>query len=148
MLLLVYVYRKGYIMRLAICDDEATVITLIKSYVLEYFQENEIPVPEIITFSDGESLIQDMSRIDIVFLDIQMPGLDGIHAGQQIAQRYPDSFIFVITSFMEYLDDAMRFHVFRYLQEIHSPIARLLARFYETWSGAATGHMKRRGTRR
>ena len=30
-------------------------------------------------------------------------------------KRNPDIIIFIVTSFLEYLDEAMRFHVFRYL---------------------------------
>ena len=46
-----------------------------------------------------------------------MPGLNGILIGQELKQRNKNTIIFIITSFTEYLDDAMRFHVFRYLSK-------------------------------
>lgn len=46
-----------------------------------------------------------------------MPGLNGIYVGNTLRERYPNILIFIVTSFMEYLDDAMRFHVFRYLSK-------------------------------
>ncbi len=38
-------------------------------------------------------------------------------SGNTLRERYPNILIFIVTSFMEYLDDAMRFHVFRYLSK-------------------------------
>ena len=35
--------------------------------------------------------------------------------GQRLKDRFPDVIIFMVTSYIDYLDDAMRFHVFRYL---------------------------------
>ena len=55
--------------------------------------------------------------MDLVFLDIEMPGLNGIYAGNHLYNRNPETHIFVITSHMKYLDDAMRFHVFRYISK-------------------------------
>ncbi len=46
-----------------------------------------------------------------------MPDYDGIYIGNQIKKSNPDAIIFVITSHIEYLDDAMRFKVFRYISK-------------------------------
>lgn len=74
-------------------------------------------MPEIITYNCAEDLLADPARMDLVFLDIEMPGLNGIYAGNHLYNRNPETHIFVITSHMKYLDDAMRFHVFRYLSK-------------------------------
>jgi two-component system LytT family response regulator len=46
-----------------------------------------------------------------------MPGLDGIYVGNELKKKEKDIIIFIITSYSEYLDEAMRFHVFRYLSK-------------------------------
>ena len=46
---------------------------------------------------------------DIVYLDIQMSGIDGIAVGNSLLKSYPAAIIIIVTSFPEYLDDAMRF---------------------------------------
>ena len=56
-------------------------------------------------------------KADIVFLDVEMPGISGIHVGTELKRRYPDIIIFIVTSYPAYLDDAMRFQVFRYLSK-------------------------------
>ena len=73
--------------------------------------------PEIVSFDNGESLLSDNGDKDIVFLDVEMPGFDGIYVGNKLKQQNESVIIFIVTSFIEYLDAAMRFHVFRYLSK-------------------------------
>ncbi|MCQ5300311.1 response regulator, partial [Blautia wexlerae] len=54
---------------------------------------------------------------DIVFLDIEMRGMYGIYVGNELKSEIRNVIIFVVTSYSEYLDEAMRFHVFRYLSK-------------------------------
>lgn len=44
-----------------------------------------------------------------------MPGVDGIFVGNELKKMDKNTIIFVVTSKTKYLDDAMRFHAFRYL---------------------------------
>ena len=76
---------------------------------------SRLKLPEIVSFSSGEALLDDRGEKDLVFLDIEMPGVSGIYVGNELKTQAPDVIIFVVTSYIEYLDDAMRFHVFRYL---------------------------------
>lgn len=104
-------------MRILICDDEPLIMEQLKSYIESYFKHSPAKCPEIVCFSDGKSLLADTGAKDIVFLDIEMPGMNGIYIGNELKKQYPNSIIFVITSYLEYLDEAMRFRVFRYLSK-------------------------------
>lgn len=46
-----------------------------------------------------------------------MPGMNGIYVGNELKKSNPAVIIFIVTSYSEYLDEAMRFHVFRYLSK-------------------------------
>ena len=46
-----------------------------------------------------------------------MPGFDGIYVGNELKKQNESAIIFIVTSHLEYLDAAMRFHVFRYLSK-------------------------------
>ena len=70
-----------------------------------------------ISYSCGEDLLSDTGNKDIVFLDIEMPGMNGIYVGNELKKSNPAVIIFIVTSYTEYLDEAMRFHVFRYLSK-------------------------------
>lgn len=105
------------LMRILICDDDALAREQIQSLITEYFEEKHVACPEISCFSDGESLLSDEGEKDILFLDVEMSGLNGIFVGNTLKKKYKNIIIFIVTSYPEYLDDAMRFHVFRYLSK-------------------------------
>lgn len=46
-----------------------------------------------------------------------MPGRSGIHVGAELMQKNVYVKIIIITSFPDYLDEAMDFHVYRYLSK-------------------------------
>lgn len=102
-------------MRILICDDDLNITQQLQNYIIEFFKSSKLKVPEIMTFEHGEELLATATANDIVFLDIEMPNKSGIFVGRELKKNHPDIIIFIITSYVEYLDDAMRFQVFRYL---------------------------------
>lgn len=104
-------------MRILICDDDDMIIKQLTKYLEDFFKELHSKCPEIATFSDGTSLLMDTGEKDLLFLDIEMPGMNGIHVGNELKKKNENIIIFIVTSFSEYLDEAMRFHVFRYLSK-------------------------------
>ena len=104
-------------MRILVCDDDHLIIEQLTNYLREFFEKKRLKCPEISTFTNGESLLSDSGEKTILFLDVEMPGMDGIYVGNELKKRNPNIIIFIITSYMEYLDEAMRFHVFRYLSK-------------------------------
>lgn len=118
-------------MRILICDDDPLMLKQLQSYIRLYFKKAGVSCPEIVCYSDGESLLADRDKKDILFLDIEMPGLNGIYVGNELKRANSNIIIFVVTSYLEYLDDAMRFRVFRYLSK---PLD--LQRFYRNMKDA------------
>lgn len=118
-------------MRIAICDDNPLIREQLEKLIRDFFAKNQLKCPEIVVFPDGEALLSDKSEKDIVFLDVEMPGLDGIFVGRELKRANKNTIIFIVTSFVEYLDDAMRFHVFRYLSK---PLEKY--RFYQNMADA------------
>ena len=104
-------------MRILICDDDDLTIKQIRKYCQFFFDKIEAKCPELVCFSDGETLLSDEGEKDILFLDIEMPGMNGIYVGNELKMRNENIIIFIVTSHSEYLDEAMRFHVFRYLSK-------------------------------
>lgn len=58
---------------------------------------------------------------DIVFLDVEMPGKSGIEVGRSIKEKNPYALIFIVSFTEQYLDDAMDFQVFRYIEKASLP---------------------------
>ena len=104
-------------MRIIICDDDMELAEQLEKILEEFFEKDSIKVPEIVIYNNGKDLLNDAKNKDIVFLDIEMPGMNGIYVGNKLKQKNKAVIIFVVTSYSQYLDEAMRFHVFRYLSK-------------------------------
>lgn len=104
-------------MRILICDDDILILERLQKYINDFFRNNNLKCPEILSFDSGEALLADKGAKDIVFLDVEMPGVSGIYTGNELKKQNPNAIIFIVTSYMEYLDEAMRFQVFRYLSK-------------------------------
>ena len=105
-------------MNIVICDDNIEFTEELNSLLIEYFSNISKQLPDIQVYTDGQSLLDNTNgNIDIAFLDVEMPGINGITVGQELKNRDNKILIFITTSFSEYLDEAMKFHIFRYLSK-------------------------------
>lgn len=104
-------------MRILICDDDELVVEQLHEFLKSFFTSEHLKCPEIDIFYNGESLLADDGEKDILFLDVEMPDMNGIYVGNELKRANNNIIIFIVTSYAEYLDDAMRFHVFRYLSK-------------------------------
>lgn len=104
-------------MRILLCDDDPAVLQQMERLLRKFFQQIGAKPPEIALYTDGEKLIQSRDTGEIAFLDVEMPGLSGIYTGERLKKANPRIKIFILTSYMDYLDEAMKFHVFRYLSK-------------------------------
>lgn len=104
-------------MRILFCDDDRETLAQVQAYVKEFFQSLGGAQPDFAAYTSGDALLAGEAYADIAFLDIEMPGESGIHVGAQLKEYNPKIKIFIITSFADYLDEAMRVQVFRYLSK-------------------------------
>ena len=74
-------------MRILICDDDALIIEQLQKYIKDFFENISVKCPELVCFSDGESLLADKGEKDILFLDIEMPGMNGIYVGKELKKK-------------------------------------------------------------
>lgn len=109
--------KGGIYVRILLCDDDPMILNQMKKYLKEYFQKTRYDIPDIISYACGDDLLKTGDTADIAFLDVEMPGLSGIYTGERLKQRNPSIKIIILTSYMDYLDEAMRFCVFRYLSK-------------------------------
>lgn len=106
-----------YGLRILICDDDETIIKQLQDYICEFFRKNEAEEPVIATYGSGDDLLEHEKEADIAFLDVEMPGRSGIATGSYLKNHNPHILLFIVTSYPDYLDDAMRVQVFRYLSK-------------------------------
>ena len=104
-------------MRIIFCDDNPAFASQLKEYVQEYFGKMTELALEYSSYSSGDELLRCENKADIAFLDLEMPGANGLHVASKLKERDPRIKIFIVTSFPDYLDEAMRCQVFRYLSK-------------------------------
>ena len=82
----------------AICEDDAKYAEALKGYLLRYGEENDI-IFRIAHFQDGEAILKANEYFSLVFMDIQMPVLDGISAAKKLRELFGPNFaLFFITN--------------------------------------------------
>ena len=95
---------------IAIVDDEKVIREQIKDLIEKKQIESVIDI-----YSSGEELLMVEKCYDIVFLDIQMDGMNGIDAARALRQRTEDTVLVFITGIKEYVFDAFDVAAFHYL---------------------------------
>lgn len=74
-------------MRILICDDDVLFAAHLEKNIKKYFEKQGHNCPQMLYFSDGVSLLNDNGKKDIVFLDIEMPGMNGIYIGNELQKK-------------------------------------------------------------
>lgn len=87
--------------KVAIVDDETEQIMKIRQIVAAFFEEKKIKI-SVNTFTSGEVLLSDSTFYNLIFLDIQMNGLDGIETAQRLRVKSKSAALFYITSIVLY----------------------------------------------
>lgn len=98
----------------AICDDEQVFRKELKDFLIQYKKDRRIHL-DIVEFSDGQSLLDYDRGIDIVFLDYEMPGLDGISTARKLRDQKSVCCIIYITSYPQYVFESFEVNTYRYL---------------------------------
>lgn len=92
-------------LRIAVVDDEQEQRILLESCLHRYEQENGQRLV-LSPFGDAQTFLrQDPGDFDIVLLDIQMPGLDGMAAARQLRQRNQQLVLIFITNMVQFAVD-------------------------------------------
>lgn len=104
--------------RIGVCDDEAYFRQDIEKRLEAYFKEKPFK-PEICAFEKGQALLEEAEKklFDLVFLDIEMPDMDGVTVGKKLREIKPDIFLIFVTSHHQYVRQAFRLDAFQYLEK-------------------------------
>lgn len=98
---------------IAICDDDLNIVRQMKNLIESYEKEK----CSVSTYSSGEELLKARENFDVIFLDIDMSGIDGIETARQIRNTDKDVKVIYLTSFTDYVNLAFSVHAFGYLNK-------------------------------
>lgn len=118
-------------MHIAICDDEKNIRELIGNKIRRQYPESEM-----VFFSSGEELLLSDMHIDILFLDIQMSGRNGIETAKEVRKNNKTMMIIFVTAMEEYVFQAFDVGAFHYIVKPidDEKFSSVLQRAVEEWS--------------
>ena len=96
--------------QIAICDDEPAICAMVSGIIREWNHDIRISC-----FDSGEAILAAYDSFDVIFLDIDMKGMNGIETGKWIRGRDKETKIVYLTAYQDYVSGAFGVHAFQYL---------------------------------
>ena len=90
--------------QIVICDDCQDELDTLKEFVKNFFTERGL-AHNVVEYTSPAVLLRDLKNgvfFDLFFLDIMMPGIDGISIGRQIRRLDAESPIIYLTNSPDY----------------------------------------------
>ena len=104
-------------LQIAICDDEQFYREKIQALVRKYLDNHDLTY-EFHLFSSGKDFLnqaENSVKFDIVFMDISMDAMDGIRTAMQMRTFHSDTFLVLVTAFIDYVLEGYKVNAVRYL---------------------------------
>lgn len=117
-------------MKIALCDDEKSFLAWFKNKLKQQLPAVQAGDSTIDLYNEGRSLLKAQARkkYDVLFLDIHMPGTDGMKIARQLWRQSGEPLIIFTSEKEELVFQALRVHPFEFLKksEIDRELPRLL----------------------
>lgn len=104
-------------LKIAVCDDEIEFLDILCN-ILEDYLENKKLEHIIDIFLSGKEFISkknDITKYDIVFLDVNMDEMDGIQTAKRFRISCPNTFLVFVTAFINYTLEGYKVDATRYV---------------------------------
>lgn len=110
------------IINIAICDDEKMQVNALTHIVERYFELKGHKF-QINKFDGGESLLDSLQQkyFDIIFLDIEMNGVNGIETAKKIRNDHQKSIIIFITAYCDFVFQGYEVKALNYILKPYKP---------------------------
>lgn len=99
---------------IAIVEDETIFQVLVRKNLEEVTQNTPFSFT-ILEYSSGVEFLKEEKVFDIVFMDIEMPGLSGLETAEKYREYCPGGILIFLTAFEEYIKQGYKVNAFRYL---------------------------------
>ena len=109
---------------LAICDDNPAFADLLSQKIRQlcaYTLPERIDCRIAPTFGSGKEVLEylETSSISVLFLDIDMPEINGFKLAEQLCKDHPDIVIIFVSSYEDFVYSSFEYCPFRFLRKSH-----------------------------
>lgn len=102
--------------KIAVCDDDKIVCEKLYTIIKAWFHNAERTV-YLVKFENGVELTKSPICFDIIFLDIEMPGLNGIETAKKLRDWDVNSKIIYVTNYDYYIKSSYKVRIFDYINK-------------------------------
>lgn len=105
-------------MRIVLVDDEPYALEGLRMELADLATTGGLADIEVVgLFEDGESLIREVTKLrpDLIFLDIEMPGMNGLKTFEGLLEMGVDAAIVFITAYSQYAIEAFELNAVDYI---------------------------------
>ena len=93
------------VLNIVICDDIVTEAETTAAFVQRYYQQRNLPLPQITLVQTGQQL-RAQQAMDLVFLDIELAQESGIALAAELNRTSPATIVVFVSSYPVYVTDA------------------------------------------
>ncbi|MBR0172417.1 MAG: response regulator [Lachnospiraceae bacterium] len=106
-------------MKVLIVDDEISAIEILERRVRDVLGDSVI----IFTATDGEEALRIVKKeqVDVMFLDVELPGMSGLEIAKQSKANYPRTNVILCTAYEQYALQAWELFISGYIVKPVSP---------------------------
>ena len=102
-------------LNIALCDDDVKIISQVEDYITKICQNRAVSA-EFYRYTDGAALLDNYPKeLDILFLDIELPFVNGVDAAKEIRKRDSHVIVVFMSSFEKYAIRGYEVGAWRYL---------------------------------
>lgn len=101
---------------LGICDDEELICKELDSVIHRVLEKQQM-IGDVQYFTSGRDLLKEINKFGLVFLDMDMPDMDGMEAGREVEKRNPDCRIVVASAREDRFKETYRIHPLRFISK-------------------------------
>ena len=112
-------------MHVLICDDDAAFGARMADYIHDYFEARSVQLQTVVCTGAAEALRTPYLELyQLAFLDVDMPGLNGIALGRELKKHTPEIKLVYVSAYLEFAPEGYTVSAYRYL--LKKDIVRLL----------------------
>lgn len=133
--------------RIALCDDDRDFMNSLQTQIEDWFKNNDGFNHKVVLdkYDSSERFSSCLSEkmYDIVFLDVEMPKLNGMELAREIRSKMPWVIILFLTSHSEFAPDGYRVQALRYITKsrLDSQLSEAITAAMENFDKIETGSL-------